>query len=468
MQSVLHYFYMAMKKEKIVAGNPLVYVTRDIERALGQKPTGSYFILANRTPYTESVRAKHPDNIFLIENKNKNGDVSDGLLDTFDVLKAGEKIIEKIAAKNSSGEKNVVDILVFKNTSRIEEFCAQKKWHLLNPPAALAEKIENKITQEKTVGKAAAHFPPHFTAKVSDILLKNSDVSAPFMLQWAHAHTGEGTIFISADKNGEKILAALHEKFPNREARVTNYVNGPIFTANVCVMPAGASAGKNGILIGNISTQITGMLPFTDNPWTTVGNDWSLPHGILDENRLARFNEIACEVGEELQKKGWRGLFGIDCIYDIERDNLHLIEVNARQPASTTYESQLQENIRELAPDHFKNCATIFEAHIAALRDTKTSDKSAGLIEINDGAQIILRIPTIAELRKTNEEIAEISAELRVQKYIVIEYLNTKSGSDLLRIQSDRGIMESQNKFNARGKEILEIVTGVEEKHDIM
>jgi D-alanine-D-alanine ligase-like ATP-grasp enzyme len=188
----------------------------------------------------------------------------------------------------------------------------------------------------------------------------------------------------------------------------------------------------------------------------------------LDENRLARFNEIACEVGEELQKKGWRGLFGIDCIYDIERDNLHLIEVNARQPASTTYESQLQENIRELAPDHFKNCATIFEAHIAALRDTKTSDKSAGLIEINDGAQIILRIPTIAELRKTNEEIAEISAELRVQKYIVIEYLNTKSGSDLLRIQSDRGIMESQNKFNARGKEILEIVTGVEEKHDIM
>lgn len=438
---------------------PLVYVTRDIERALGRKPGGSYFILANSTPYSEAIRGQHPDNVFLIEN-------SGAMLDTFDLLKAGEKIIGEIADAN---EKEV-EVLVFKNTPRIEEFCAGKKWRLLNPPAALAEKIENKITQVDWLGAGAKggekYLPPHFIGPVSEIKLENSAVSAPFMIQWAHAHTGEGTIFIPADKTGEKILAGLREKFPDREARVTAYVNGPVLTANVCAVP-GSTPGKNEILVGNISLQITGMLPFTDNPWSTVGNDWSVPHGILSEEKIAAFHEIARAVGERMLESGWTGLFGIDCIYDAERDNLHLIEVNARQPASTTYESQLQEKVRELAPDHFKNHQTIFEAHIDAVRGVN-SGKTDGLVEINDGAQIILRIPAVKELRKNPAEIAEIGAALRAEKYNVIEYANTKPGDDLIRIQSDRGIMESQNKFNSRGKEILEIVAGAPENRDTM
>ena len=448
---------MAMKKTKTdaeIGDAPLVYVTRDIERALGQKPVGSYFILANSTPYAETIRAQYPDNVFLVKDPS-------GFLDTFDVLKAGEKILEKIAGS--------IDVLVFKNTSRIEEFCAEKKWKLLNPPTALAEKIENKITQVEWLGDgtngAARFLPPYFIKKTSEITLRTdaqSGVSAPFMLQWAHTHTGEGTMFIANNKSGEKMLADLREKFPKREARVTAYVNGPVFTANVCVMPDGD------ILVGNISNQITGMLPFTDNPWTTVGNDWSLPQSILNEEKIAQFHDIARTVGERMRKSGWLGLFGIDCIYDIERDNLHLIEVNARQPASTTYESQLQEQIRELAADHFTTHQTIFEAHIAALRNKNTETKTkpvrvqarAQIVEINDGAQIILRISALKELRKTDDEIAKISAGLRAQKYTVIEYTNVKPGMDMLRIQSERGIMESHNKFNARGKKILEIVTG--------
>ncbi len=448
---------MAMKKAE-TKKTPLIYVTRDIERALGCEPAGRYFIVANRTPYSESIRGKYPDNVFLIDAKTDSGDI----LDTFDLLKAGEKIIQKIGG----------DILVFKNTTRIEELCAEKKWNLLNPQAALAEEIENKITQVKWLGagktgagktNAEQYLPPHAVKKVSDIQLKGEKiggVSAPFMIQWGHGHTGEGTIFIADNKTGEKTLTALREKFPKRDARVTSYINGPIFTANICV--------KDDILVGNISSQITGMLPFTDNPWTTVGNDWSLPHGILSEEKIAQFHEIARAVGERMRESGWVGLFGIDCIYDVERDNLHLIEVNARQPASTTYESQLQEKIRAFAPDHFKNSMTIFEAHLATLQNQKNTAKkfAEGLIEINDGAQIIMRIPALKEIKKTGEEINEISASLRAKKYTVIEYANTKPGDDLIRIQSDRGILESVIKFNARGKEILEIVTGVAAEYD--
>jgi hypothetical protein len=43
--------------------------------------------------------------------------------------------------------------------------------------------------------------------------------------------------------------------------------------------------------------------------------------------------------------------------------------------------------------------------------------------------------------------------------YKTITYKNTKPNDDLLRIQSGQGIMLSHNKFNKRGKEIVEIIT---------
>ena len=42
--------------------------------------------------------------------------------------------------------------------------------------------------------------------------------------------------------------------------------------------------------------------------------------------------------------------------------------------------------------------------------------------------------------------------------YRVINYRNDKPNKDLLRIQSEMGIMEAHNKFNKRGKNILDLL----------
>ena len=117
------------------------------------------------------------------------------------------------------------------------------------------------------------------------------------------------------------------------------------------------------ILLGNISYQITGILPFTENALSTIGNDWSVTHTILNEAHIIQFNELAEKVAQKMQSSGWRGLFGIDVIYDEERDNLHLIEINARQPASTTYESKLQDEVNV----HGVPGINTFEAHLSTL-----------------------------------------------------------------------------------------------------
>ena len=167
-----------------------------------------------------------------------------------------------------------------------------------------------------------------------------------------------------------------------------------------------------------------------------------------------------------MRESGWRGLFGIDIIYDEERDLLKLIEINARQPASTTFESQLQSKFR----GHGLVGATIFEAHLAALTDSPLTEKQ---IEINDGAQFVQRVTkktnTMAELgtillnRLGQDEYKgspwqEKTADLNKAGYVTIPYSNTKPNSDFLRIQSDKGLMENHGKWNARGEKIIEVL----------
>jgi biotin carboxylase len=415
----------------------IIYVARDIERALGAKPAGDYFIIANATPYAEEIRAQYPEHIFLVE-KNK-------VADTYDLL-ADAQVQKIISEKKDTVGAGEIGIVVFHNTNRIEELCAAKKWNLLNPPAALAEKIENKITQVEWLGDLAHFLPRHQILKAGDIAWGAVNPNKePFIIQWAHSHTGDGTALV----RNEKDIAVIKEKFPEREARVSDFIKGPMFTANICV----GAGEKGGIMIGNISYQITGVLPFTDNPFSTIGNDWSVTHSILSPEKIEQFNEIALAVGARMRESGWRGLFGIDCIYDEERDMMHLIEINARQPASTTYESQLQESFRAHIPG-----MTIFEAHLAALQNEKTKTDQV-LIEINDGAQIIQRLTEAANiLMESPENIVVATAALRSEGFNVIEYENTKANSDLLRVLCSRGIMEAHLKFNARGKKIVDIL----------
>ncbi|HEY9583739.1 MAG TPA: ATP-grasp domain-containing protein, partial [Candidatus Paceibacterota bacterium] len=303
----------------------IVYVTKDRERAEGMSENDEYFILSDN-----------------------------GFRDTYDLL-SDEKNIDFIRRKGSS-------VLVFKNNIHIEKLCKDKGLQLLNPSAELSEKVENKISQIKWLGELEYMLPKHSVSIVKNIEWNKKF----FILQWSHGHTGDGTILIKNENN----LQALKDKFPHREARVTDFIKGPMFTLNIVVT-------AQEILLGNISYQITGMLPFTENPWSTIGNDWSLPHTILTENHIKDIEDMARKIAEKMRRDGWKGLFGIDVIYNEERDCINLIEINARQSASATYESQLQKK----NADH----TTIFEAHIKALLHEPITKPT---IQINDGAQI--------------------------------------------------------------------------------
>ncbi|MFA4831085.1 MAG: ATP-grasp domain-containing protein [Patescibacteria group bacterium] len=409
--------------------NPVIYITRDIERALGLPlDTEGYFIISNSTDFAKGLAAKQT-NILLINAERP--------LNTLELLSRDETsgFIERI---------NKPNILVFKNNRLIEKICKKRKWNLLNPSPELSAKVEEKIFQVEWLGALAKYLPPHQIQLCREVKWRNK----PFILQFNTAHTGLGTIFIDAKEQ----LAEIQNKFPKRPARVAKFIHGPIFTNNNIVAP-------DKILIGNINYQITGLSPFTDNPFATIGNDWKLPRGSLSQKQIEQYHKIANDVGAKLRADGWKGLFGIDIILEEKTGRLYLLEINARQPASAPYESQLQRsaisNKQSTCPptggsskqirqnDQLPNYPiTIFEAHLAALLNLDLS--SYELIKIKAGAQIIQRI-TAFRHTMSNERINNI----KHKGFNVIPYeRNIAPGAELLRMQTAGSIMKSHNILN--------------------
>jgi len=258
-----------------------------------------------------------------------------------------------------------------------------------------------------------------------------------FILQWAHGHTGTGTILVDTEAK----LAKIKARFPERRTRITEYVRGPSFTLNVVVSP-------EKILLGSLSYQITGLAPFTTGAFATVGNDWGAARTILSQAERDSITNVAMEIGARMQKEFWRGLFGIDLIKDAGNGRLYLIEINARQPASATFESALQGARRAEGAKGL----TTFEAHIEALLGHPLNEP---LIEITDGAQIVQRV---TKDRKSYSE--DVIGSLELAGYEVVGYENTREGEDLIRIQSKKSLMRGHDELNEDGRKVAEILQG--------
>ncbi|MDQ2933051.1 MAG: ATP-grasp domain-containing protein [bacterium] len=396
----------------------ITYITRDIERALGLPPTVTFQIVSNKTPIASEVCKEYPEFVFLMDSFTGTPLNTAGLMEHPDTT--------KLLPFGSS-------ILVFKNNQQIEALAKKQGWNLLNPSAALAEQVENKMTQIEWLGDLTKYLPAHEITLVKDITWNEE----PFILQWAHGHTGDSTLLIQVEKD----LASLKQKFPERLTRKSAFIRGSSFTVNAVV-------AEDKILIANVSYQITGIEPFTENAFTTVGNDWALTHSLLDTHEVEYIETMVGDIGNKLRVSGWRGLFGVDIMRDEERNTIYLIEINARQPASTSFESFLQSENRLLGVAGL----TTFEAHIKALLKEPITEK---LILINDGAQIVQRVTSKTRSIKKNS-IEKLGSD----GYTVLSYINTEPNTDLLRIQSPRGIMESHTNFNERGKEITELLAG--------
>lgn len=317
---------------RINAG-PIFYVCNDAERAFGlERLIPEFHIICIDDNPLIDVLSSRGVNIFCLERVVKQ--LNPIFRNSARILACPE-VQSYIAAHTPPNE--IPNILVFKIAPNIENICQKRGYHLLNSASELNRIFEHKISQHDQFKDIDIPFPKTIIGSLGQLSFDEirRELDGDFVIQYNRGHTGKSTVFVTEKEVWEGEAAV----FPFRKARISKLIAGKSWTINACVT-------RFGIAYGGLSCQLTGIPGCTNTPGATVGNDWGQVQR-LNPEILSHIGEITERVGEKMQDSGYRGLYGIDFVID-RNSQVYFIEVNARQPASTSMHTKLMLEHKEI------------------------------------------------------------------------------------------------------------------------
>lgn len=304
----------------------LFYICNDPERALGldQVLPNYHIVCIDNSPLIPLMR----DNgikVFSLGEEQKDANL---LPRNSAMLLKNQSAREYISANTPEGTKP--NVIFFKISPRLEKLASLLDYNVLNTSSVLNRLFENKLSQFKELSNLDVGFPKQELIRLGHVSYDalSRSYGSNIVIQFDRGHTGNGTTFIT----NESEYRSLVQEFEGRDCRIAQFIEGEAWTINAC-------ATKFGTLHHGLSHQITGIPELTSQKGGTVGNDWSRTSE-LDETTIKRISEVTNTVGDDMVSKGYLGLFGLDFIIDF-RGFVYLIEINARQPASTGMHTQL-------------------------------------------------------------------------------------------------------------------------------
>jgi glutathione synthase/RimK-type ligase-like ATP-grasp enzyme len=398
----------------------IFFVCNDPERALGLENVIENFhiICTDNSPWLKVAKENDIKFFSLAQKEEKANPVfrnSSKLLENKEV----QAYIKKNTPRGTKAQ-----IMVFKVSLRVEEICEKLGYKLLNTTSALNKKFELKISQYNDLKTLVSFFPKTIITtlnKVTYSQLKRK-LGEKIVLQYNRGHTGNSTVFV----NDEKDFTKERKSFPNRLARIAEYVEGDIYTLNACVT-------RFGIVYGGISQQITGIEELTSKEGGTVGNDWQVTEKITKKAHF-QIKEILERLHKELFNAGYKGLFGVDLVIT-KRQRVYLIEINSRQPASIPMHTKLMLNEEFIPLQAFHIAEFLCEENASYIRFLNKYFHK-GLAETNISRYIeeqnkLSLIPIEASqifLRNTKKYKQKILKNLEQGVYVYNEGTFTKTG----------------------------------------
>ncbi len=295
----------------------IFYLTNDPERASGLEHLLQNFhiVCIDDTHLGRSI-SKKTDKLFCLESQR--GETNPIFRSSYRLLQTEEA--QKYIQDHSRGAPYLI---TFKISEQFEQLASKLGYEVLNTTSELNQRYENKISQYDFLKGLRIDIPKSVVGKLTDYEYRqlSDSLGEKYVIQFDKGHTGQGTVFISNSDEFEEIKA----KFPSRIAKISEFIQGDAWTLNCVVTDLG-------VHYGGLSYQITGESLLTSREGATVGNDWTKTD-MLNEEQIAKIKQITQKVGEGMYQGGFKGLFGLDLI--VQNERVTLIEINARQPAST-------------------------------------------------------------------------------------------------------------------------------------
>jgi len=239
-------------------------------------------------------------------------------------LLSNQKVIDYI---KSTSVSLIPAIIPFKPSAKIDILCKKYNWINISNPAPINRFLEDKIKFAKLCQKYNLPIIPfsidNFNQK--NFLKYQKIYGQNLVLQTHFGWAGNSTFSASYwDEIKDKISPEVITKYSPFIASSYSLLN------NCCLT-------KFGLIQSPPALQYTGIKPFTQNPFTTVGRQWPsfAPLKIINE-----INTITKNFSQILKEIGYKGFFGLDFL--IDQNKIFLLECNPRLTASFDFYTKIE------------------------------------------------------------------------------------------------------------------------------
>ncbi len=212
-------------------------------------------------------------------------------------------------------------------THIIEQICQEQNWlQIANPKHFAKATFEDKIYFRKLLLENNLPVIPGEIVAKSDLnysaLAKKYEEK--MVIQIPDLGGGKGTFFIHSEVDFKALLENIYFKKHAGSLTVAKYIGGPSPSMTGVVT-------KHGVITSRLIKQILAVpecVSSDKGPGAFVGHDFSVSHfsPVLREKAAV----IVKMVGQVMQIKGYRGIFGIDFVVDEKEQEIYPVECNPR------------------------------------------------------------------------------------------------------------------------------------------
>ena len=244
----------------------------------------------------------------------------------------------------------------------LEAFAQERGLRAACPPAKLCHWLNHKANFFQ--GLDAADLPrlkgewmPLATTRYSEL---RSRFGGPFVMQAPRGVRGSGTALIKTEHD----FRTAHERLREGDVWVAPYASDLSLNINAFVMDSTTA-------VSYPSVQLEGLSMVNARPGGYCGNDFTstagLPSGIVED----AFQQ-AERVGAWLGTLGYRGIFGLDLVFNAGTGRLYAVDLNPRWQGSTSLEIQamlLKGRIPLAAAEMAYQAGALSESEITPMMD---------------------------------------------------------------------------------------------------
>lgn len=213
-------------------------------------------------------------------------------------------------------------LVIFLHDRETEALAEQLGYRIMAAPVELREQLDSKIfTTELSEACGLRNVPNLITTvtEASELIAqaRAAGLGTNLVVQRSHGEGGAGTYFV----DGQHEAAEIGEAILGVPIKVMRKVRHRSLAMDAVVVPGG-------VVLGPLLQEIVGHPEVAVHPGSSSGLEFYAE--VLNDEQRAEAQSMVLRYGERLAELGYRGLFGVDLLHDLDTGELYFGESNPR------------------------------------------------------------------------------------------------------------------------------------------